>query len=306
MSTRVPKNQRAKRSLSARAPKLVENVKKALVLKGPKASDIVSKALKDMYALKKPDGKMLQRRNLTRPFEDPASVEFLGRQNDCSLFIYGSHTKKRPHNLVLGRLFDFQMLDMVELAIDPRTFKCMMDFEGARKAVFVGMGSKPMFIFQGEEFDTNADAAMLKGLMLDFFRGEVIENVNLAGLSRVIVCTAQSGIFYFRHYGVTLKKSGTRYPKVELDQAGPCFDFKIRRVQAPAEELMNQAMKQPKKGSAKKRKNKETGLLGDAMGRVHLKRQDLSEIQLKKMKGLKKRRKLTKAVDEKNSADGRA
>lgn len=290
MKTRVPRNQRAKRAIKAREPKLVENVKKGLFLKGPKTSEIVTKALKDMYTMKKPDAKMFQKRNLTRPFEDSASVEFFGRTNDCSMFLYGSHTKKRPHNLVLGRLFDHQMLDMVEVGIEARTFKPMSDFEGTRGAV-VRAGSKPMFVFQGDGFESNPDMATFKSLILDFFRGEVIEKINLAGLSRVIVCTAMpSGVVHFRHYGVAFKATGTRYPRPELHQAGPCIDFKIRRVQQPQEELQRQSMVQPKKGSSKKRKNKERGLLGDKMGRVHLEKQDLKELQLKKMKGLKKRR----------------
>lgn len=38
-------------------------------------------------------------------------------RNNCSLFALGSHQKKRPHNLVLGRLFDFRLYDMVEFGV---------------------------------------------------------------------------------------------------------------------------------------------------------------------------------------------
>lgn len=31
--------------------------------------------------------------------------EFFSVRNDASLFIFGSHSKKRPHNLVLGMFF---------------------------------------------------------------------------------------------------------------------------------------------------------------------------------------------------------
>ena len=41
---------------------------------------------------------------------------------------------------------------------------------------------------------------------------------------------------------------------------------------------------------AKPRKNVETDIVGDKMGRIHLGRQDLDELQTRKMKGLKRSR----------------
>lgn len=45
-----------------------------------------------------------------RPFEagGEASLEFYCSRSHCSLFCLGSHSKKRPHNLVLGRMHDFR------------------------------------------------------------------------------------------------------------------------------------------------------------------------------------------------------
>jgi len=34
-----------------------------------------------------------------------------------SLFVIGSHTKKRPNNLIFGRMFNHQLLDMFELGV---------------------------------------------------------------------------------------------------------------------------------------------------------------------------------------------
>ena len=43
------------------------------------------------------------------------------------------------------------------------------------------VGSKPMFVFAGEEFETNTEFALAKNLILDFFRGDVLDKINLAG-----------------------------------------------------------------------------------------------------------------------------
>lgn len=60
---------------------------------------------------------MLSKKNDIRPFENVNSIEFLSQKNDCSLFMIGSHSKKRPNNFVLGRLFNYQILDMVEFGV---------------------------------------------------------------------------------------------------------------------------------------------------------------------------------------------
>jgi hypothetical protein len=60
--------------------------------------------LKNLSQLTKPNCKQLGRNNDILPFEDANSVEFLGEKNECSLFAMGSHTKKRPNNLILVRV----------------------------------------------------------------------------------------------------------------------------------------------------------------------------------------------------------
>ena len=79
--TRKPKNRRSKRWLEERVPKVHENVKSALFIRGGRTNDTVMKALKDLvrhvvlmtselvilwflmlqHALKKPDARMLQK-----------------------------------------------------------------------------------------------------------------------------------------------------------------------------------------------------------------------------------------------------
>jgi ribosome production factor 2 len=77
---------------------------------------------------------------------------------------------------------------------------------------------------------------------------------------------------------------------VELESIGPSFDMTMRRVRTAASELMKEAMKQPKELQPKKVKNISTDALGK-MGRIHMKRQDYANLQLRKMKGLKRGKK---------------
>jgi hypothetical protein len=61
------------------------------------------------------------------PFEDATSIEFFGKKNDTSLFMLTSHSKKRPNNLIMGRLFDYQLMDMMELGVEK--FVAMNEFK---------------------------------------------------------------------------------------------------------------------------------------------------------------------------------
>lgn len=65
------------------------------------------------------EGIKYTRKNEVRPFEPggEASLEFYAQRSDCALVALGSHSKKRPHNLVLARLFDGHLLDQLELGV---------------------------------------------------------------------------------------------------------------------------------------------------------------------------------------------
>jgi ribosome production factor 2 len=67
--------------------------------------------------LKKPDATNFSKKNLIHPFEDVSSLEFFAEKEDASLFVVGSHSKKRPNNLTFVRTFDRKVLDMVEVSV---------------------------------------------------------------------------------------------------------------------------------------------------------------------------------------------
>lgn len=92
---------RVNRILKKLEPQLVENTKRALIIKGTHTSQSIIDVLKDFSKLLKPNCKVLGRKNEITPFEDCNSLEFLATKNDCSLFIVGSHSKKRTNNLIM-------------------------------------------------------------------------------------------------------------------------------------------------------------------------------------------------------------
>jgi ribosome production factor 2 len=54
--------------------------------------------------------------------------------------------------------------------------------------------------------------------------------------------------------------------------------------------MLKEAMKKSKVGEEKTKKNISVSAMGDKMGRIHLGKQDLKELQTRKMKGLKRGR----------------
>ncbi|KAG5334668.1 RPF2 factor, partial [Acromyrmex heyeri] len=83
-------------------PKLIENAKEALCLKGNRTSQIVTDIMKDLYDLKKPNVQMMKQKNDVLPFEDITPIEKFAFKYDASLFMIATHNKKRPHNLILS------------------------------------------------------------------------------------------------------------------------------------------------------------------------------------------------------------
>lgn len=108
---------------------------------------------------------------------------------------------------------------------------------------------QPCVIFVGEKFESVPEMKQLKSVLLDYFRGEQVDAINLAGLDRVIMAVAAAGDkLLLRQYTIKLKKSGTRVPRVALREMGPSLDLAIRRLRAPPSELEKEACRRPKLG----------------------------------------------------------
>ncbi|XP_010270793.1 PREDICTED: ribosome production factor 2 homolog [Nelumbo nucifera] len=298
----TPKTAKSKRVLEKRAPKLVENGKKTLILQGTKTSNILNSVLTEIYHLKRGSAVRFTRKNENiRPFESggETSLEFFSLKTDCSLFVFGSHSKKRPNNLVIGRTYDHHIYDLVEVGVE--NFKTMDSFSYDKK-IAPHVGSKPFFAFIGEGFESIEELKHLKEVLLDLFRGEVVENLNLAGVDRVYVCTAvSSNRVFFTHCALRLKRSGTIVPRMELVEVGPSMDLVIRRHRLPNDSLRKEAMKTAAEKPKKKEKNVSRDAIQGKIGKIYIPDQKVGGMSLSnKVKGLKRERREAKM---KNGAD---
>jgi len=82
-------------------------------------------------ALKRPNAISFSKKNEVHPFDSTStsvsSLEFWASKNDASLFVVGQTTKKRPNGLAFVRMYDGQVLDMIEVGIESWT--SMNDFK---------------------------------------------------------------------------------------------------------------------------------------------------------------------------------
>lgn len=264
----------------------------------PQALDTV---LKTFHVLTKPNSVLFHKKNENiHPFENVDSLEFLAGKNDCGIVVFGSSNKKRPNCVTIMRIFDSKVLDMCEMLLlpdDARDGESVPAINNLQMQI--GVGIRPMLLFAGSPWDdpTSSAHVMLKSMFIDMFKGEESDKIDVEGLQYVLMIAAEepmqglAPVIHLRWYKLRTKRSGHKLPRVELDEVGPKFDFKIGRLQEPTKEVAKQAMKQGKRPNEdiKLKKNISMDSMGDKMGRVHLTKQDLSGLQTRKMKGLKRR-----------------
>lgn len=179
-----PKTRKGSQIVKAREPQLIENVKKTTFVKGSNINQETTQILKDLYRLKKTESVFYQKKNDIKPFEDVTPLEKLMAKKDTSLFAFGSHNKKRPQNIVLGRTFDRMILDQFEFGVE--NFKSLEDFKVSK----IGIMVKPILVFSGEAWTQSNEMKRLRNFFIDFFKGEPREYVGVAGLEHVISFTA--------------------------------------------------------------------------------------------------------------------
>ncbi|EHA21527.1 hypothetical protein ASPNIDRAFT_194077 [Aspergillus niger ATCC 1015] len=303
-----PKNARTARILKAKEPQLIEPPKRTLLLHGSKCPQPLHTVLKTFHSLTRPNSVLFHKKNANiHPFESVESLEFLADKNECGMVVFGSSNKKRPNCVTLARVFNSKVLDMCELLLLPN-----QDQTAGLESLQIGIGMRPMLLFSGSAWDDETSTAhvMLKSMFVDMFKGETSDKIDVEGLQYVLMVGAEEAteglapVVHLRWYKLRTKRSGHKLPRVELDEIGPKFDFKVGRLQEAPREVMKEAMKQGKRPNEEIKLKKNIGLdsIGDKIGRVHLGKQDLSGLQTRKMKGLK-RRAGVESDDEEGDAD---
>ncbi|KAF7548289.1 hypothetical protein G7046_g8729 [Stylonectria norvegica] len=291
-----PRNARSKRAMEKREPKAIENPKTCLFLRGSSCSQIVQDALNDLHQMRQPLAKKFTKKNPIHPFDDASSLEFFSEKNDASLLVFGSSQKKRPHALTFIRTFGFKVLDMLELYLDPESFRTIAQFKTKKFA----LGLKPMLLFAGTAFESPVanEYTLAKSVFLDFFKGEPADKVDVEGLQYIVSLSAEDSTgdgevkppIHLRVYLIRTKRSGQKLPRVEVEEIGPRLDFRVGRMQEPDEAMRKEAMRKARGIEERTKKNITTDTMGDKLGRVHLDKQKLNELELRKMKGLKRAR----------------
>ncbi|KAI4154361.1 MAG: hypothetical protein LQ341_000384 [Variospora aurantia] len=290
-----PKNARSKRALAKKEPLAHENTKTVLLLRGTTCSSLIQDVLSDINALKRPYSVRFTKKNDLHPFEDASNLEFFSQKNDASLLLFGSHSKKRPHCMTWVRCFGGQVLDMLEVHVVKDTARTLAQFKSEKCKV----GLKPLLSFSGTQFASpvSNQHTLAKSMFTDFFRGGESSTVDVEGLQLMINFAAgedaqdgSSAKIRMRCWRIITKRSGQRVPRIEVEEMGPRIDFTMGRMKEAETGVWTEAMKKPKGVEARPKKNVDTDVVGDKIGRIHLGKQDLSELQTRKMKGLKRSR----------------
>ena len=284
MEERKPKTHKGKLYLESLKPKLIEEPKECLFINTRNSTEIMRMVLQELYLMRKEYSKKLSRKEeIFNIVQNKENVEFLCTKNNTTFFSLSSHNKKHPMDLTLGLLYDHQVLDSFEFEVT--NFIPMNFFKGAAT---INSDLKPIIIFQGELFESDFNYDRLKKFFIDYFQLYDKENVVISELRRIIAISIENEekVVKIRNYqvngNITNKSS---LEKVNLVEIGPSFDLKERKFLLADEVLYKKSLKQPKGIKEVKEKNIEKNkILGEKRGRIHMQKQNLKAVSLKKYK----------------------
>ena len=284
MEERKAKTHKGKLYLESLKPKLIEDPKKCLFINTNNSTEIMRMVLNELYLMRKEFSKKFSRKeDIFNIVQNKERVEFLCTKNNTTFFSLSSHNKKHPMDLTLGILYDHQVLDSFEFEVT--NFIPMYYFKGAAT---INSDLKPIIIFQGELFESDFNYDRLKKFFIDYFQLYDKENVVISQLRRIIAISIENDekIIKIRNYQVNGDLSNKNsLQKINLVEIGPSFDLKERKFLLADEVLYKKTLKQPKGVKEIKEKNIEKNkILGEKRGRIHMQKQNLTAVSLKKYK----------------------
>ena len=284
MEERKPKTHKGKLYLESLKPKLIEGPKECLFINTQNSSELMRMVLHELYLMRKELSKKLNRKEQIFNIEqNKENVEFVCTKNNTTFFSLSSHNKKHPMDLTLGCLYDHQLLDTFEFEVV--NFIPMSYF---KENTTINSDLKPIIIFQGELFESDFNYDRLKKFFIDYFQLYDKESVSISELRRIIVINIENDekIVKIRNYQINGNLSNkTNLEKIQLVEIGPSFDLKERKFSLADEVLYKKTLKQPKGVKEIKEKNIEKNkILGEKRGRIHMQKQNLKAVSLKKYK----------------------
>lgn len=291
---KAAKTHKGRLHIQHRLPKIVEDPKKTVFFNSENSSEIMRIAMNEFYDSRKSFSLKLNKKNKIEPvFESSETIENLSEKNDASFFVYTSDSKKRPMNIVFGSLYEYKLLDSFEFEITnfipSDYFKIKPQFD---------INSQPIIIFQGEKFETDNINERFKKFLLDFYAQDLLEEVNIPDLRKVIVFSIdQNNKIKIRNFQTQNPVGEYTIKTLSLEEVGPSFDLVPRRNHLCSEQDYKAACRQPKLSSENNR-NKINSML-DVQGKLYTNRQNLEVVCLRKFdKIVGKKRKINEEALE--------
>ena len=284
MEERKALTHKGKLYLESLMPKMIEEPKQCLFINTQNSTELMRMVLNEFYLMRKDYSKKLTKKEeIVNVIENRDSIEFLCKKNNSTFFALSSHNKKHPMNITLGCLFDFHLLDYFDFEVT--NFLPMSYF---KTDTVINSDLKPIIIFQGELFESDFNYDRLKKFFIDFFQLYDKESIIISEMRRIMAISIEKDekIVKIRNYQINGNlTSKANLSKINLIEIGPSFDLKERRFTLGDEVLYKKTLKQPKGIKEAKEKNIEKNkILGEKRGRIHMQKQNLSAVSLKKFK----------------------
>ncbi|KAH8738717.1 hypothetical protein FG386_000508 [Cryptosporidium ryanae] len=289
-----------------------EETKRRLIIKGSKCKENIQLLLKDLVKLfpkmyTKIVGGISKGELITTPWEDQIKMERLAYKHGAAMSIFANSSKKHPFRLIFTRYYDCNIMEMYEFNV--------LNYRGMFSNLDLPKyGSKPIVICQGSPFESNEVYRSLRNMFLDLFSGPIIRGskISLKGFDHLVLITAyeskkeeskdgniiskrsESNIrIDIRNYIINLGKkenSDLTYfysdekliqygsPRASITQIGLKINMELTRHQVPDKSILKSALAVPSEIKSKKVKNVKTNVMGEKVGKIHIGKQDLSEL----------------------------